>query len=68
MRIFKTIVETGNHVAGLAALAARAQVAAAYPITPQTQIVEKIAELVDSGKMNAEYICVESEHLSLIHI
>jgi len=63
--MLKTIVETGNHVAGLAALAARAQVVAAYPITPQTQIVEKIAELVDSGKMNAEYICVESEHSAM---
>jgi len=63
--MLKTIVETGNHVAGLAALAARAQVVAAYPITPQTQIVEKVAELVDSGKMNAEYICVESEHSAM---
>jgi len=63
--MLKTIVETGNHIAGLAALAARAQVVAAYPITPQTQIVEEIAELVDSGKMNAEYICVESEHSAM---
>jgi len=63
--MLKTIVETGNHVAGLAALVARAQVVAAYPITPQTQIVEKIAELVDLGKMNAEYICVESEHSAM---
>jgi len=63
--MLNTIVETGNHVAGLAALVARAQVVAAYPITPQTQIVEKIAELVDSGKMNAEYICVESEHSAM---
>ena len=49
-RMLRTVVETGNHAAGLAALAARAQVVAAYPITPQTQIVEKIAELVDSGR------------------
>jgi 2-oxoisovalerate ferredoxin oxidoreductase alpha subunit len=63
--MLKTIVETGNHIAGLAALAARAQVVAAYPITPQTQIVEKIAGLVDSAKMNAEYICVESEHSAM---
>jgi len=38
---------------------------AAYPITPQTAIVEIIAELVDSGKMKSEYVCVESEHSAM---
>jgi 2-oxoisovalerate ferredoxin oxidoreductase alpha subunit len=52
-------------VAGLAAQAARAQVVAAYPITPQTAIVEIIADLVNSGKMNCQYICVESEHSAM---
>jgi len=60
-----TIVDSGSHVAGLAAQAARAEVVAAYPITPQTAIVELIAELVSSGKMRSEYICVESEHSAM---
>lgn len=61
----RTLVDNGNHVAGLAAQAAKAEVVAAYPITPQTAIVEIIAELVDSGRMKCEYICVESEHSAM---
>jgi len=52
----------GNYAAAYASRAARVQVVSAYPITPQTLVVEKIAELVDSGKMNCEFIRVESEH------
>lgn len=59
------IVETGNRVAGLACKAARAEVVAAYPITPQTTVVEQIAELVETGKMDAKYIRVESEHSAM---
>src|SRR5512135_1613826 len=40
-------------------------VVAAYPITPQTHIVEHLAELVADGKLDAEYIPVESEHSAL---
>lgn len=58
----KTIVDTANHVAAYAAQSARAQVIPAYPITPQTQIIELIADLVDSGEMSCHYIPVESEH------
>ncbi len=39
----------------------RPQVVAAYPITPQTHIVENIAKLVANGKMNCELVSVESE-------
>ena len=46
----------GNHAAAYGAKLARAEVVAAYPITPQTQSVEKIAEMVASGEMKAEYI------------
>jgi pyruvate/2-oxoacid:ferredoxin oxidoreductase alpha subunit len=52
----------GNFAAAYAARAARVQVVTAFPITPQTLIVEKISELVDSGKMNCEFIRMESEH------
>jgi 2-oxoisovalerate ferredoxin oxidoreductase alpha subunit len=61
----QVILETGNHVAGLASKAARAKVVAAYPITPQTTVVEQIAELVEHGKMDAKYIRVESEHSAM---
>jgi pyruvate ferredoxin oxidoreductase alpha subunit len=40
-------------------------VIAAYPITPQTHIVEHLAELVANGELNAEYIPVESEHSAM---
>jgi len=55
----------GNHAAAYGAKLARAEVVAAYPITPQTQTVEKIAEMVASGEMKAEYIKVESEHSAM---
>jgi pyruvate ferredoxin oxidoreductase alpha subunit len=40
-------------------------VIAAYPITPQTHIVEHLAELVANGELDAEYIPVESEHSAM---
>ena len=40
-------------------------VVAAYPITPQTHIVERISELVADGELDAEFICVESEHSAM---
>lgn len=48
-----------------AAKLARIEVAAAYPITPQTHIVERLSELVADGEVDAEYICVESEHSAM---
>jgi pyruvate ferredoxin oxidoreductase alpha subunit len=44
---------------------ANADVVAAYPITPQTHIVEHLAELVANGDLNAEYVPVESEHSAM---
>jgi len=44
---------------------ANADVVAAYPITPQTHIVEHLAELVANGDLNAAYIPVESEHSAM---
>jgi pyruvate ferredoxin oxidoreductase alpha subunit len=48
-----------------AAKMANTDVIAAYPITPQTHIVERLAELVASGELDAEYIPVESEHSAM---
>lgn len=44
---------------------ANADVIAAYPITPQTHIVEHLAELVADGELDAQYIPVESEHSAM---
>ncbi|MBI4333683.1 MAG: pyruvate ferredoxin oxidoreductase [Chloroflexi bacterium] len=44
---------------------AQAEVIAAYPITPQTHIAEGLAEKVANGELDAEYICVESEHSAM---
>ena len=62
----QTIIDTANHLAGYAARSARVRVVAAYPITPQTTIVEKIAEFVENREMDAEYIRVESEHSAMV--
>jgi len=43
----------------------RAQVIAAYPITPQTSIIEKLAAFCADGEMDAVFIKVESEHLAM---
>ncbi len=40
-------------------------VIAAYPITPQTHIVERLAEMIADGELDAEFICVESEHSAM---
>jgi pyruvate ferredoxin oxidoreductase alpha subunit len=41
------------------------EVVAAYPITPQTLIIEKFAEFVAEGKVRTEFVTVESEHAAL---
>ncbi|MFC1948710.1 transketolase C-terminal domain-containing protein [Chloroflexota bacterium] len=50
---------------GEAAKLANVDVVAAYPITPQTHIVEHLAELVADGELDAAYIPVESEHSAM---
>jgi len=40
-------------------------VISAYPITPQTHVVEHLSELVANGELDAEFFCVESEHSAL---
>jgi len=48
-----------------AAKLANVDVIAAYPITPQTHIVEHLAQLVADGELDAAYIPVESEHSAM---
>lgn len=58
-------VLTGNFAAAYGAKAARVNVIAAYPITPQTTIVEILSEIVADGLLDAEFVKVESEHSAL---
>ncbi len=61
----KIIPLTGNYSVALAAKMARVQVVAAYPITPQTSIIEKLSEYIEKGELEATMIRVESEHSAL---
>jgi pyruvate/2-oxoacid:ferredoxin oxidoreductase alpha subunit len=56
---------TANYAAAYAAKLARIDVAAVYPITPQTSISEKLAEMVKKGEMDAKYMLMESEHSAM---
>lgn len=59
------MIDTGNYIAAKAAIMAKPDVVAAYPITPQTTLVEGIANYVASGEFKGDYICVESEHSAM---
>ena len=58
-------IATGNKAIAEAVKQALPNVVAAYPITPQTEIVETIADYVTSGQMKSRYIPVESEHSAM---
>ena len=58
----------GNHAASHAVRLARAQVISAYPITPQTQIVEELSEMCAKGELDAVFLKVESEHSAMAAI
>jgi len=48
-----------------AAALCRPDVIAAYPITPNTHIPEHLSDIVAEGRLDAEFICVESEHSAI---
>ncbi len=60
----KRVLEGSDAVAEGVRLA-RVQVISAYPITPQTHIVERLAEFCADGKLDARFLRVESEHSAL---
>ena len=60
----KRVLEGSDAVAEGVRLA-RVQVISAYPITPQTHIVERLAEFCADGKLEARFLRVESEHSAL---
>jgi pyruvate/2-oxoacid:ferredoxin oxidoreductase alpha subunit len=55
----------GNHAVSLGVKLARTQVISAYPITPQTQVVEMLSEMCSTGELPARFIKVESEHSAM---
>jgi pyruvate ferredoxin oxidoreductase alpha subunit len=58
-------VMVGNHAVAWGARLARVEVISAYPITPQTQVVEKLSEMCADGTLAARFIKVESEHSAM---
>lgn len=58
-------VVTGNYAAAYGAKTCRVEFIAAYPITPQTFIVEYTSEFINNGELDAEFVCVESEHSAM---
>ena len=59
------VMGTGNKAVAAAVKKAQPTVVAAYPITPQTEIIESIADYVEAGEMDTRYIPVESEHSAM---
>lgn len=59
------LVLSGNFAVSYGALVSRVQVIAAYPITPQTTIVELLSEMVADKALDARFITVESEHSAM---
>ena len=55
-------VISGSDAGAIAAALCRPKVISAYPITPQTIIVERLAEMVNNGELKSEMVKVESEH------
>lgn len=55
----------GNKACAEATRIARPHVISAYPITPQTSVVEKLADFINDGLLNAKMVRVESEHSAL---
>lgn len=56
---------TGNHAAACGARLAKPQVIAAYPITPQSPIYEKLSEWDGEGILGGRMMRVESEHSAM---
>ncbi|MFO8019690.1 MAG: transketolase C-terminal domain-containing protein [Promethearchaeia archaeon] len=56
---------TGNHAAAHALKNARVRVVSAYPITPQSPLVEKVSDFIASGELDAKFVTVESEHSAM---
>jgi len=58
-------VITGNQAVAYGVILSRVDVISAYPITPQTTIVEELSELIASGRLSTRFLKVESEHSAM---
>jgi len=58
----------GSQAVAEAARLARVKVVSAYPITPQTHIVEELAKFCSDGSLDGKFICVESEHSAMASV
>ncbi|AYD40526.1 pyruvate ferredoxin oxidoreductase [Clostridium fermenticellae] len=56
---------SGDEAVAVGAKLAKPQVISAYPITPQTIVVERLSDFVEDGSLNSEYLYVESEHSAM---
>ncbi len=56
---------SGNYGIAYGAALSRVELVSAYPITPQTSVVEKLSEMVETGALKAKLVRVESEHSAL---
>jgi len=56
---------SGNEACAIGAKLSRPHVISAYPITPQTIVVERLSEMVEDGSLKAEFMHVESEHSAI---
>ena len=56
---------TGDEAIAHAVKHSKVDVVAAYPITPQTIIVERFSKYIADGEVQTGYVCVESEHSAL---
>lgn len=61
----KRVVLEASHAVAEAVKMADVDLVAAYPITPQTHIPERLAEMVAEGELDAAYVPVESEHSAM---
>jgi len=61
----ETMALNGDEAVAFAVKQCDVDVVAAYPITPQTIIVEKFSEYVANGEVQTEFVCTESEHSAL---
>jgi pyruvate ferredoxin oxidoreductase alpha subunit len=61
----KTVPLNGDAAVAYAVKQCDVDVVAAYPITPQTIIVEKFSEYVADGEVDTAFVCVESEHSAM---
>lgn len=55
----------GNQAVALAMKQCKPDVVAAYPITPQTEVVQYFSQYVHNGEVHTEFIAVESEHSAM---